>query len=248
MRSNYDVIARFYDQFTQDVDYDARAQYISELLNGCEIGCKTVLDLACGTGSLTVRLAELGYDMIGVDNSEDMLSLARMKAEGSAVLWLCQEGDELDLYGDIDCAICTLDSVNHILDFDELVRVFKRVSLFMNNGGRFIFDVNTEYKHREILGDNSFVWEDDGIFCAWQNEYDPDANTVDMQLDFFVETADGYERETQYVTERAYSEKELVLALQMSGFELVARYEDMTFDAPTESSERVFYVARNIKK
>lgn len=246
--SNYDVIARFYDQFTQDVDYDGRAQYISELLKRSEIGCKTVLDLACGTGSLTVRLARLGYDMIGVDNSEDMLALARMKEEGGDILWLCQEGEELDLYGDIDCAICTLDSVNHILDFDELVRVFKRVSLFMNKGGRFIFDVNTAYKHRTVLGDNSFVWEDDGVFCAWQNELDEDTNTVIMQLDFFVEGVEGYDRETQYVTERAYSRQELCQALRMSGFELLEEYDDMTFDAPRENSERIFYVARNVKK
>lgn len=242
--SNYDVIARFYDQFTQDVDYDARAQYISELLKKSEIGCKTVLDLACGTGSLTVRLSKMGYDMIGVDNSEDMLSLARMKSDGGDILWLCQEGEELDLYGDIDCAVCTLDSVNHIIDFDELVRVFKRVSLFMNRGGRFIFDVNTAYKHRTVLGDNSFVWEDDGVFCAWQNECDEETNIVNMQLDFFIEVGDGYERETQFVTERAYSRQEICQALEMSGFELACEYEDMTFDAPTENSERIFYVAR----
>ncbi|MBR5774373.1 MAG: class I SAM-dependent methyltransferase [Clostridia bacterium] len=247
MRSNYDAIADFYDRFTQDVDYSARAQYISALLQGSEIGCKTVLDLACGTGSLTVLLSQLGYDMIGVDNSEDMLSLARMKPQGEDVLWLCQEGEELDLYGDIDCAICTLDSVNHITDFDELVRVFKRVSLFMNKGGRFIFDVNTVYKHSEILGNNCFVWEDDGIFCAWQNEYDEDTHTVDMQLDFFVECADGYERETQYVTERAYTRDEICNALRLGGFELVAEYDDMSYDAPRDESERVFYVARNVK-
>ena len=246
--SNYDVIADFYDRFTQDVDYDSRAQYISELLKGSETGCKTVLDLACGTGSLTVRLAELGYDMIGVDNSEEMLSIARMKHQLEGILWLCQEGEELDLYGDIDCAICTLDSVNHITDFEELVRVFKRVSLFMNKGGRFIFDVNTVYKHREILGDNSFVWEDDGIFCAWQNEFDADTNTVNMQLDFFVEQAYGYDRETQFVTERAYTRQEICKALEMSGFELVCEYDDMTFNAPSENSERIFYVARNVKK
>ena len=248
MKSNYDVIAEFYDRFTQDVDYDGRAQYISELLQGSEIGYKTVLDLACGTGSLTVRLAGLGYDMIGVDNSEDMLSLARMKPQGEGILWLCQEGEELDLYGDIDCAICTLDSVNHILDFDELVRVFKRVSLFMNKGGRFIFDVNTVYKHSEILGDNCFVWEDDGIFCAWQNEFEPESNTVNMQLDFFIERGDCYDRETQLVTERAYTREELCKALEMSGFELVCEYDDMSFDAPTEVSERVFYIARNVKE
>lgn len=248
MKSNYDVIAEFYDRFTQDVDYDARADYIDKLLKGSEIGCKTVLDLACGTGSLTVRLAELGYDMIGVDNSEDMLSLARMKPNGERVLWLCQEGEELDLYGDIDCAICTLDSVNHILDFDELVRVFKRVSLFMNRGGRFIFDVNTVYKHREILGDNCFVWEDDGVFCAWQNEFEEGTNTVNMQLDFFIECVDGYDRETQLVTERAYTHEELRRALELSGFELVAVYDDMSLDAPNDESERAFYVARNVKE
>jgi SAM-dependent methyltransferase len=195
-----------------------------------------------------VLLAQRGYDMIGVDNSEDMLSLARMKPQGEDVLWLCQEGGELDLYGDIDCAVCTLDSVNHILDFDELVRVFKRVSLFMNRGGRFVFDVNTVYKHREILGDNCFVWEDDGVFCAWQNEYDEGTNTVNMQLDFFIEHPDGYDRETQYVTERAYTRGQILEALRVSGFELVAEYDDMTFNAPDEESERVFYVAKNVKE
>ncbi len=247
--NEYSSIADFYDQFTQDVDYDGRAQYIDELLKRCEIGCKTVLDLACGTGSLTIRLAKMGYDMIGVDNSEDMLSVARSKSEKCPdILWLCQEGAELDLYGDIDCAICTLDSVNHILDFDELVATFSRVSLFMNKGGYFIFDVNTAYKHSQVLGNNSFVIEEDGVFCGWQNEYVEEENMVYMQLDFFRENGDSYDRHTQYVSERAYTTQEIEKALTMSGFELVNAYEDMTHNEPAETTERVFYVARNVKK
>ncbi|MBR5272899.1 MAG: class I SAM-dependent methyltransferase [Clostridia bacterium] len=247
--NEYSSIADFYDLFTQDVDYDGRAQYINELLKRCEIGCKTVLDLACGTGSMTIRLAKMGYDMIGVDSSEDMLCVARDKSENCPdILWLCQEGAELDLYGDIDCAICTLDSVNHILDFDEVVDTFKRVSLFMNKGGYFIFDVNTAYKHHTVLGNNSFVLEEDGVFCAWQNEYEEENNIVHMQLDFFREAGDSYDRCTQCVSERAYTTQEILNALRLSSFELVHAYEDMTFDEPTETTERIFYVARNVKK
>ncbi len=159
--SDYGDFARFYDRFTQNVNYPARARYFDAVIQKYNPDAKLLLDLACGTGSLSFELEEYGYDIVAVDNSYEMLSVAaekRGKLE-SDVLFLCQEMSELDLFGTIDATVCSLDSINHILDEQELLDVFKKVALFSNRGAVFVFDVNTVYKHRQVLGDNCFVYE-----------------------------------------------------------------------------------------
>lgn len=158
----YADFAAFYDRLTDDVGYPQRADYIAELL--MEHGMKKgiVLDLACGTGSLTLELSKRGYEMIGVDASPDMLCAAQEKCAqaGAEVLFLCQPMEALDLYGTVNAAVCTLDSLNHITDPDTLREVLRRVSLFLEPGGLFVFDVNTPYKHREVLGNHTLcmIW------------------------------------------------------------------------------------------
>ena len=243
---NYSAFAQYYDALTDNVEYEKRCDYILELFKRNGAQPKLVLDLACGTGSLSITLAKRGFDVIGVDASEDMLSVAQQKAaeEGESILFLCQKMQKLDLYGTIDAAICTLDSINHLLADKDVIEAFKKVSLFLNPNGYFIFDVNTEYKHRCVLGNNTFVYDTESVFCVWQNEYDEKKNSTTIKLDFF-ELIDGvYERSSESFAERAYSIENLTKWLQKAGLEVVGIFDEMTFSEPAETSERVFFVAK----
>ncbi len=244
--SEYIDFARFYDRLMTDCDYDARTDYLIKLFDRFAGEPKLMLDLACGTGNFTYRMAQHGIDVIGVDMSADMLGIAREKADIYNVrpLFLCQRADELDLYGTVDSCICTLDSINHITDYDELCRAFNKVSLFMEKDGLFIFDANTEFKHKYILGDNTFVTDDGELYTVWCNEYD--GETVNITLDFFMKKGDIYERYSEEFAERAYTDDELKTALHNAGFELVEIYGDMTFDAPSQFEERKIFIARKI--
>ncbi len=245
--SGYVDFAAFYDRLTEDVGYPQRAAYLAGLLaeNGVEKGL--VLDLACGTGSLTLELAKLGYEMIGVDASPDMLCAARGKCmqAGVEVLFLCQPMESLDLYGTVRAAVCTLDSLNHITQMETLREAFRRVSLFLEPGGIFVFDVNTPYKHREILGGNTFVYDLEGLYCVWQNELTQPGDVVEITLDFFVEQEDGsYLRYGEQFAERAYSHAELLALLDESGLDLICRYAEMEQAIPKADTQRVVYVVR----
>lgn len=246
--SDYSGFAPYYDRFTGNVDYPARARYFDTVIRRYAPGAKLVLDLACGTGSLTFELEKLGYDMIGADGSWEMLSIAAEKrgAQKSEALLLCQEMRALDLYGTVDAVVCALDSLNHILDEEELREVFRKVSLFSNPGACFVFDVNTPYKHREILGDNSFVYEDDGALCVWRNSYDPEGDTVDITLDFFEhEDEHGlYRRSTSEFSERAWPPEDLRSMLEESGFLVEAVFDEDSFLPPCPESQRIIFVAR----
>ena len=244
--SNYIDFASFYDRLMSDCDYDARCEYILRLFDRFGNKPKLTLDLACGTGNFTYRMIEKGIDVIGVDMSAEMLNIAREKADDATTLplFLCQKANELDLYGTVDSCICMLDSVNHITDYDELCDSFKKVSLFMEKDGLFIFDVNTEYKHSCVLADNTFVTDDGELYTVWSNECD--GNTVNIILDFFVKDGEVYRRFTEEFSERAYSDDELKNALQSAGFEMVAIYGDISFSEPSDDEERKIIVARKI--
>jgi len=241
----YGAFALIYDALTADVEYDKRAEYILSLFNlhwfksGGPDTC--LLDLACGTGSLALRFRDMGFDVIGVDGSPDMLSLAREKL-GPEVLLLCQDMAELDLYGTVNAAVCSLDSLNHITDKAALARVFERVSLFLEPGGVFVFDMNTPYKHREVLGNNTFAYEAEGVFCVWRNEY-RENDIVNICLDIFMEEKGKYARFTEEFSERAYGHEEVLGFLEKAGFKFIAAYDDMSLNPPGDKTERVYYVA-----
>ena len=240
----YDRFSEFYDRLMTDCDYKARADYLLGLFSRFSHTPKLMLDLCCGTGSLSVELMRRGCDVIAVDSSESMLSAAGEKARacGFDMLCLCQDASELDLYGTVDGAVCTLDSVNHIIDGDSLQAAFERVSLFLEPGCLFVFDANTEYKHRQILGDNTFVVEDGGIYCVWQNSYDPPY--TDIKLDFFAQQGELYRKSTEEFSERAYSVDELTETAVAAGLETVAIFDDMTLSPPKPDSQRLIYVMR----
>ena len=241
--SGYGALADYYDRLMTD-DYDARARYLLSLFEQHGETPHTLLDLACGSGTLTALLAAQGIDTIGVDGSEDMLALAAEKAVSG--MWLCQDMRELDLFDVVDGAVCTLDSFNHLSSTTDIAAVLKRLRLFIAPSGLLIFDVNTPYKHREVLSNNTFVFEDDGLLCVWQNAFRARDCTVDMVLDFFEETENGlYERTSDCVRERAYSLATWKHLLADAQFELLAVYDDMTKAPATDTAERWVFVARN---
>ncbi len=244
--SRYCSFAEYYDSLTSNVDYRKTAEYVSDILSENGINKGILLDLACGTGTMSLIMAQKGYDVIGVDNSPEMLGEAREKAleAGEDILFLCQDMCSIDLYGTVDCTVCLLDSLNHLESKEELLEAFKRVSLFTVPGGLFVFDVNTEYKHKYVLGDNTFVYDNDDVYCVWQNEYDDESKTVEIFLDFFQEENGLYRRSSEYFAERAFSDSDIKNLLSEAGFTDIKAYGELRKTAPSDTEERVFYVAR----
>lgn len=243
----FEAFASVYDIFTEGVNYKTRADYILSLLNRKGINEGTLLDLACGTGTLTVEFCKKGFEVIAVDLSEDMLLSAREKLAsfGDKALILCQDMCELDLFGTVNCAVCSLDSINHLDNIKEVKTAFEKVSLFMEPGGVFVFDVNTLYKHSDVLADNTFVYECADAFLVWQNSLQEDGRSVDIMLDIFTENENGlYERESEDFTETAYSEDEIKEALLQAGFTDIEVFDDLSFDKPSETSQRVYFTAK----
>ncbi len=245
----YNVFADFYDELTYDVDYKKRTAYLMKLFKKYGKPPKLLLDVACGTGGFSNEFAKLGVEVIGTDISEEMLNIARENsmAHGLDVLYLCQSAEELDLYGTVDGAVCCLDSLNHITDYKKLCKALKKVSLFLEPECLFIFDVNTEYKHREILGDNVFVMDREQVYCVWANVYNEKKKTVDIMLDFFVKEGEVYSRFSEEFTERAYTADELAAALEAAGLEIVEIFDDMTEKPLNDKSQRAIYVTKKVK-
>lgn len=243
----YNDFAYSYDALMQDVDYQKRTDYICSLFKAFDRMPTLMLDLACGTGEFSNHFAAKGVSVIGVDISYDMLAVAREKSAEAEndILYLCQDAAELDLYGTVDGAICCLDSLNHITDYDKFCKAIARVSLFLEKDRLFIFDLNTEYKHREVLGNNTFVIDTDDVYCVWQNEYG-EKNMVEINLDFFTSDGDAYYRTSENFCERAYTDGEIKNALQKAGLKIEAVYEEMTQNAPNDTTQRVVYVTRKV--
>lgn len=246
--SSYSVFAQYYDSLTQNVEYRKWADYLLELLKQLGHAPGLTVDLACGTGSLTLELFRRGVDIYGVDASVEMLSEAKAKSAeaGADILFLRQKMQSLDLYGTVDTAICTLDSLNHLHSREEVQKTFDRVSLFLNPGGWFLFDMNTPYKHEKVLGDNTFVYDMDEVYCVWQNRYSPLDHRVDIQLDFFQREKEAYFRSTESFSELAYPAEEITEMLKRAGFGKLSLYEGLTLASPGKESQRITYAAQKI--
>ncbi len=246
--SGYNDFALVYDSLMQDADYKKRAEYLKELFLRYDRLPTLMLDFACGTGGFSLEFAKQGIEVIGADISESMLSIAREKAdaENLTVMFLNQSGTELDLYGTVDGAICCLDSINHITSKNELKKCLKNIALFLEKDRLFIFDVNTPYKHKNVLGNNTFVIEEDNVFCTWQNYLCKDKKTVDIYLDFFVNQNGSYKRFSDNFSERAYTHLELMDILKKAGFKVLDVLGDLSFNAPKSNSERNIYIAKRI--
>ena len=245
--SGYSSFAYSYDKLTENVEYKSRTDYILDVFRQLNHDVGLCLDLACGTGSLSLELANRGIEVIGVDSSIDMLSVAQNKAmeNGNDILFLCQKMQELELYGGVDTVICMLDSINHMTSEEDVQETFNRVSMFLNPDGYFLFDVNTIYKHNEILANNTFVYDVDDVFCVWQNTLE-DNNIVRINLDLFEYEDGAYFRNSEEFCEKAYSEQEIINMLNKAGLKVVHIFDDMGFEKPKEDSQRIIFVTRKI--
>ena len=247
----YTSFASVYDTFMDNVPYEEWGGYIHGLLlkYGAEDGI--VLDLGCGTGTMTEILAGFGYDMNGVDNSEDMLELAMEKRlrSGRDILYLLQDMREFELYGTVAAIVSCCDSLNYILEEEDLLQVFRLVNNYLDPGGVFLFDMNTEYKYREVLGENTIAENREEASFIWENYYQESSRINEYAVTLFVREPDGrYNKQEEFHYQRAWSPQEVEELLRAAGLELVAVYEAFTKDEPGSRTERLQFVAREVQK
>lgn len=243
----YEYLAQCYDQFTEDVDYERWADYVERHFARSRLPIHTVLDLACGTGSLTRLLALRGYEMIGADISEEMLAQAAEKCRGAGdpePIFLHQAMEELDLYGTIDACVCCLDSVNYVTRSGKLARAFQRVHTFLMPGGLFLFDINTPDKLRGLDG-QMFLDETEDAYCVWRAEYAPRRRICTYGMDIFQRTeGDLWQRWEEVHEEFAYEPEELEQMLRQAGFRQIKQFGELRMRAPRAGEGRIFFAAR----
>ncbi len=243
---SYSSFAEVYDSLTINVDYKRRAEYIASILKDFNITDGLLLDLACGTGSLSVEFSKMGYEVIATDASPEMLMQAQEKAydEEQSIMFLCQRMEETDLYGTVRAIVCALDSINHLESLEQLNETFSVLKNFIDDGGIMIFDVNTLYKHQSILANNTFIYDEKEVYCVWQNRLLNDNRTVNINLDFFIKRGDVYQRFNENFCETAFIDEEITAACEQNGFKVVKRYSDLSCGGPKEDTERTYYVIR----
>ncbi len=240
----YDILAKCYDSF-QEIDYQAFVDYYESVFKRFGLNPQLVLDLGCGTGNVTIPMAERGYEMIGLDASEEMLRLASEKAKdaGQDILFLHQDMTDFELYGTVDAMVCALDGVNYLTDEGDVVAMLKLLHFYLNPGGILIFDVNTPYKFREILDGNTFVYEDEETFCVWENTLEEEICYFD--LTFFLKNVDGrYTRQEEYQQERVYPVETLLSMIEEAGLHCLGVFDNLGFEKPQKDSERLFFVVQ----
>ncbi|QDW73823.1 class I SAM-dependent methyltransferase [Lachnospiraceae bacterium KGMB03038] len=249
----YTSFAQVYDTFMDNVPYEDWSARIQSILKQYDITSGLALDLGCGTGKMTELLATAGYDMIGVDNSEDMLELAMEKRlkSGHDILYLLQNMQEFELYGTVGAIVSVCDSVNYMVEEEELLEVFRLANNYLDPEGIFLFDFNTEYKYREILGDNTFAEERETCSFIWENYYAPEEKINEYELTLFVQEQDDpmlYRRYQETHFQRAYTLERIKQMIQRSGMKYVQAFDGYTDRAPTYTSERILVVAQECGK
>lgn len=249
----YTSFAAVYDTFMDNIPYEEWKSYLKELLKEYGVQDGLVLDLGCGTGTMTELLAADGYDMIGVDNSEEMLEIAREKQikSGHEILYLLQDMREFELYGTVGAVFSICDSLNYITEPEELKQVFRWVNNYLDPGGIFIFDFNTEYKYREVLGDQTIAEAREDCSFIWDNYYYEEERINEYELNLFIredaesETeGDLYRRFRETHFQRAYMLEEITRIVEESGLQFVTAYEAFTKEPPSKNSERIYVIAR----
>lgn len=241
---SYENFARVYDELMDNVPYEEWAQFILNLLQDRKITEGLVLELGCGTGKLMTLLSKAGFDMIGVDNSVEMLQIAREKTSQD-FLYLLQDMREFELYGTVKAVISVCDSVNYITKKEELRKVFQLVNNYLDPEGVFIFDFNTEYKYRELIGETVIAEDREDVSFIWFNEYDEDSHLNDIDLKVFVqEEGDIYRKFQEEHIQRGYTLDEIKQLLEESGLIFLEAYEEYTMQAPQPDSGRIVVVAQ----
>ena len=279
---SYSAFAYVYDELMDNVPYDEWAEYLIGLLKENGVPEGLVCELGCGTGQMTRRLAAAGYDMIGIDLSEEMLDVAREQEYGSyegeddfeeesadvskeendtcepSILYLQQDMREFELYGTVSAVVSICDSMNYMTSDEDLISVFRLVNNYLDKDGVFIFDMNTEYKYKELMGDTTIAENREDVSFIWENLYDEEKRLNEYCLTLFakVEAEDDeeengeigrtalYEKYEEVHLQRAYPLEEVKRLLQEAGMTFVAAYDVLTHEAPGPECERMYIVAR----
>ena len=242
----YEDFALVYDRFMDETPYEEWCQFVVGRLKQDQITDGILLDLGCGTGSMTELLAKQGYDMIGVDLSDSMLDIAIEKRaqSGHNILYLQQDMREFELYGTVKAAVSICDSMNYILEKEDLVQVFKLVNNYLDPSGIFIFDMNTEYKYTHLLADGTFAENREESSFIWENFYDEEERINEYDLTLFIKEGELFRKfeETHY--QRCYSLDEVKEAAKEAGMDFVAAYDAFTRESVKDDSERIYLVFR----
>lgn len=244
---SYTSFAAVYDMFMDNIPYEEWASYVISLLREEGIDDGLVLDLGCGTGSLTEILAREGYDMTGIDLSPDMLQIAMEKRmeSGRDILYLNQDMREFELYGTVRAIISICDSMNYLLEKKDLVQTLRLANNYLDPGGIFIFDLNTEHKYRDILGQCTIAEDREESSFIWDNNFDEETGINEYNLSLFIqEEEDLYRKYQETHYQKAYSLDKVKAAVKEAGMELAAIYDAFTRNAPSENSERIYVIAR----
>lgn len=243
--SAYEDFAQFYDTLMYDVDYAKWHEYINQVLNRYNVFPQKVLEMACGTGNFTKYLCEDGYEVTCFDTSDDMLSVAFDKLSMFKKLTiLSQNMIDFELNEKFDLVLSICDSINYITDYEDLINVFANVYKHLQENGVFIFDVNSVYKLKEIIGNNTFVEDNEEVFYVWENEFDDNSNICEFYISFFIKDNEMYRRFDEQHFERAYTSEQIVYALKKAGFNQIEEYEGFSFEKPNTKSERLVFIVR----
>lgn len=239
MAQQYTDFSNTYDLFMDNVPYEKWAKDIEKILKTHGINDGIVLDLGCGTGTLTRLLSDKGYDMIGIDSSEDMLMIAREKFDDDRTLFLCQNIEEFELYGTVRAVVSTCDTLNYLTEEDELLSTFKLVNNYLEPDGVFIFDMNAPEKYSEVLADNVIAENREDASFVWENYYDEDTNINEYALTLFIKDEETglFERSEEFHYQRAYSREQIKDILYEAGLEIVDN---------TEEDMRLYYIVKVI--
>ena len=244
----YGEFAKIYDELiNEDINYDEMVDCILRICNENNIEFNDYLDIACGTGNVTVRIAKHFKNIYGVDLSEDMLREAfdKLKSERIKGKIICQDMTELSLNRKFDLITSVLDSTNYVTDIEGLKNYFKGVYEHLKDDGLFIFDVNSYYKLSEILGNNIYTYSEEDVFYCWENVFEDDL--LSMFLTFFVKKGELYERFEEEHLERAYKESQLESILEELDFKLINKFDGYSNDNVQANSERIVYVVKKIQ-
>lgn len=271
MTEAYSDFAAVYDTLMDNIPYDEWFSYLHELLTEYGINSGIIAELGCGTGSITERLAKSGYDMIGIDNSPSMLDVAESKKadNNSSSLYLCQDMREFELYGTVAACISICDSINYIIEADELITVFKLVNNYLDPKGIFIFDFNTKHYYKDVVADATIAEDRDDISFIWDNYYDEDYDINELSLSIFIKENPKHNNKKQDNTkntetnsdndnlyrkyeelhlQRGYTLSEIIELIEESGLEFVASYDAFTKNPADENCERIYVIARELGK
>lgn len=261
---SYQDFAYVYDEFMDETPYEMWCKRIQSLIEKygvskpvrnsgdiLESEKNLVVDLGCGTGTLTEMLYEQGYDMVGVDNSDSMLSVAMEKKQlsGSEILYLLQDMRELELYSTVGTVVSVCDSINYILEEEELLEVFKLVNNYLYPGGIFVFDFNTDYKYGQVIGDTTIAENRDDCSFIWENYYDEESAINEYEVTIFVKEEDDLFRKfTETHFQKGYTAKQMAKLIERAGMELVVMKDADTDGDITDESERIYVVAKEVNK